>query len=65
MSVSFCRVLPDVVTVYREGIAAYAADARGHVRDDRLRREIRITILHELGHHHGLSEDNLRQLGYG
>ena len=23
------------------------------------------TILHELGHHHGLDEDDLRELGYG
>jgi predicted Zn-dependent protease with MMP-like domain len=64
-SIEHSGVLPDVVTIYREGIAAYAADARGHVREDRLRREIRITILHELGHHHGLSEDDLRELGYG
>jgi len=31
----------------------------------RLREEIRVTILHELAHHHGLDEDELRELGYG
>ena len=57
--------LPDVVTIYREGIWSMAADRRGRVTPGRLRREIRMTILHELGHHHGLSEEDLRKLGYG
>jgi len=26
---------------------------------------VRVTVLHELGHHHGLNEDDLRALGYG
>jgi len=64
-SVEHSGTLPDVVTIYREGILAVAADRRGRVREDRLRREIRVTIFHELGHHHGLSEAELRQLGYG
>lgn len=57
--------LPDVVTIYREGILAQARGADGRVRTGRLRREIRITLLHELAHHHGLDEDELRELGYG
>jgi predicted Zn-dependent protease with MMP-like domain len=40
-------------------------DAKGRIRKGRLREEIRITLLHELGHQHGLDEDQLRQLGYG
>jgi predicted Zn-dependent protease with MMP-like domain len=31
---------------------------------ERIREEIRITILHELGHHFGLDEDDLDRLGY-
>lgn len=57
--------LPDTVTIYREGILSAAADDEGHIRSDRVREEIRITILHELGHHHGLTEEELDQLGYG
>lgn len=64
-SIRHSGTLPDVVTVYREGIMAMAADAYGRIRTDRLREEIRITILHELAHFHGLDEDDLRQLGYG
>jgi predicted Zn-dependent protease with MMP-like domain len=56
--------LPDRITVYREGIVAAAADRHGRVRLSRLRNEIRITILHELGHHHGLTEEELKELGY-
>ena len=29
-----------------------------------VRDEIRITLLHELGHHFGLDEDDLDELGY-
>ena len=32
--------------------------------DDLVEEEIRVTILHELGHHFGLDEDDLTALGY-
>ncbi len=64
-SIEHSGTLPDVVTIYREGILTAAADRDGRIRNQRLRKEIRITILHELGHHHGLTEDDLRALGYG
>lgn len=64
-SVQHSGNLPDVVTIYREGILAAARDAYGQVSPDRLRQQIRITVLHELAHHHGLDEDELRELGYG
>ncbi|MGO9115483.1 MAG: metallopeptidase family protein [Thermoguttaceae bacterium] len=64
-SIEHSGTLPDVVTIYREGILSAAVGRDGRIRDGRLRREIRITILHELGHHHGLTEDDLRTLGYG
>ena len=64
-SVSHSGVLPDVVTIYREGILTSAADENGKITMKNLRKQIRITILHELGHHHGISEAELRQLGYG
>ncbi len=64
-SIEHSGMLPDTITIYREGIFTAAADRDGRVRNNRLREEIRITILHEFGHHHGLSEDDLRELGYG
>jgi predicted Zn-dependent protease with MMP-like domain len=64
-SIEHSGTLPDVITIYREGIVRAAADRHGRVSNRRIREEIRITILHELGHHHGLTEDDLRELGYG
>jgi predicted Zn-dependent protease with MMP-like domain len=64
-SITHSGTLPDVITIYREGILRASADRRGRIRNDRLREQIRITILHELGHHHGMTEDDLRELGYG
>ena len=64
-SIEHSGTLPDVVTIYREGILASATGHDGRIRKDRLRREIRITILHELAHFHGLDEEELEELGYG
>ena len=64
-SVTHSGVLPDVVTIYREGILTAAADPHGQITTERLREEIRITVLHELAHHHGLTEEDLRKMGYG
>ena len=57
--------LPDVVTIYREGIIRLAAGSAEGLSSEELRRQIRITLLHELGHHHGFSESDLENLGYG
>ena len=64
-SVTHSGTLPDVVTIYREGILTAAADRHGRITSKRLREEIRITVLHELAHHHGLTEEELKKLGYG
>ncbi len=59
------RVTPDGILIFREGILANATDDAGQVSRDELREQIRITILHEVGHHHGLTEEDLDELGYG
>ncbi|MBN2581073.1 MAG: metallopeptidase family protein [Pirellulales bacterium] len=56
---------PDVVMIYREGVFAAAVDPFGHVTPESLRRQIHITVLHELAHHHGLSEEEIDRMGYG
>lgn len=56
--------LSDVIHLYRRGILTAATNPSGHIDEDELRRQIRITLLHELGHHHGLGEARLRELGY-
>jgi predicted Zn-dependent protease with MMP-like domain len=64
-SIQHSGQMPDVVTIFREGIMASARGYDGRVRRARLREEIRITVLHELAHHHGIDEDELAELGYG
>ena len=64
--------LPDVIQIFRAGIIEHAGgwqpwqddDGAWRGGDDAIAREIRITILHELGHHFGLDEDDLAELGY-
>jgi predicted Zn-dependent protease with MMP-like domain len=50
--------LPDRVLIFRDNLCAMCATR------DELVEEIRITVLHELGHHFGLDEDRLADLGY-
>ena len=50
--------LPDRISIYRIPLEESFPDA------DELRSEIRITVLHELGHYFGLDEDRLAELGY-
>ena len=64
-SVWHSGTMPDLITIYRQGIYHGAADRRGIVNRRKLRRQIRITVLHEIGHHFGLNEKDLRRLGYG
>lgn len=63
-SVDQSGVLSDVIHIYREGVLAMASDSYGNFDEQELREQIRITILHELGHHHGLGEEELEALGY-
>ena len=64
-SVEQSGTLPDVIRIFRGGILAAAADRRGRVTDRSLRHQIRLTVLHEIGHHFGLDEADLRRYGYG
>ncbi|MCA9204795.1 MAG: metallopeptidase family protein [Pirellulaceae bacterium] len=63
-SVELSGVLSDVIHIFRLGILSMATDRQGRLNEAELRRQIRITVLHELGHHHGLDEDDLEELGY-
>jgi predicted Zn-dependent protease with MMP-like domain len=63
-SVEHSGMLPDVVTIYRLGIMEAARDRFGRLSAEGLREEIRVTLLHELAHFHGLDEEELEQLGY-
>jgi predicted Zn-dependent protease with MMP-like domain len=50
--------LPDKISIYREELLDL-----GLSREE-LVEEIRITVLHEIGHYFGLDDDKLEELGY-
>jgi predicted Zn-dependent protease with MMP-like domain len=49
---------PERVVIYKRNIERMCKDRR------RMVDQIRRTVLHEIGHHFGLSERQLRELGY-
>jgi predicted Zn-dependent protease with MMP-like domain len=56
---------PARVVLYQKNIEAYAADRaadEGLPVDDIIREEVRLTLLHELGHFFGLYEDALEDV---
>ena len=50
--------LPDRIVIFRDNLCEMC-ESRAELID-----EIRITVLHEIGHHFGLDEDRLEDLGY-
>jgi predicted Zn-dependent protease with MMP-like domain len=65
-SVEYGNVLPDRIEVYREPILD-EADALCPEDGDfeaTVRQVVRKTVLHEIGHHFGLSDEDLRRLDY-
>jgi predicted Zn-dependent protease with MMP-like domain len=57
-SVSDSGALPDKISIYRGPLEEDFPDSA------ELRRQIRITLLHEIGHYFGMDEDELERLGY-
>jgi predicted Zn-dependent protease with MMP-like domain len=51
--------MPDVIYIFQED-HELVCDRR-----EQLVEEVRKTVLHEIGHHFGMSEEDLEQLGYG
>ena len=52
-------VLPDAVFVYKNALEAICVD------EEQLRHEVKVTVLHEVGHYFGLEEHELHALGWG
>jgi predicted Zn-dependent protease with MMP-like domain len=51
-------LLPDKISVYRGPLVEDFPDRK------ELKRQIRITLLHEIGHYFGMDEEELSRLGY-
>jgi predicted Zn-dependent protease with MMP-like domain len=50
--------IPDRITIYREPIVAMCATEAEVVE------QVRITVIHEVGHHFGIDDDRLEELGW-
>jgi predicted Zn-dependent protease with MMP-like domain len=51
--------MPDVIYIFQNSIEAICRDER------ELLQQVRKTVLHEIGHHFGMDERQLDELGYG
>ena len=51
--------MPDVIYIFQESIQ-WVCD-----NEQELVEQVRKTVLHEIGHHFGMDEDDLSKLGYG
>jgi predicted Zn-dependent protease with MMP-like domain len=51
--------IPDRITIYRVPTLRIC-DTR-----DQVRRQVSITVVHEIAHHFGIDDDRLHDLGYG
>jgi predicted Zn-dependent protease with MMP-like domain len=58
-SVEDSGAMPDVIYIFQDSILAVSQDREA------VAQQVRKTVLHEIGHHFGLSEDDLEELGYG
>jgi predicted Zn-dependent protease with MMP-like domain len=52
----YAGVLPDRITVFRGPLCALARD------EVDLAHHVRVTVLHEVAHHFGISDDRLREI---
>ncbi len=51
-------VLPDRITIFRGPLSALSSSEKD------LRHRITVTVVHEVGHHFGISDERLGQLGW-
>lgn len=58
-SVEDSATLPDVIYIFQDSIEQVARS------EQELIEQVRTTVLHEIGHHFGMDEDDLDELGYG
>jgi len=54
----YAGALPDRITIYQQAICAIC-DTEDQVAD-----QVRRTVIHEVGHHFGISDARLRELGW-
>jgi predicted Zn-dependent protease with MMP-like domain len=57
-SVEHSGSMPDIIYIFQQPIETVSGN------EEQLIRQVRTTVLHEIGHHFGMTEEDLRRLGY-
>ncbi|HUP87110.1 MAG TPA: metallopeptidase family protein [Acidimicrobiales bacterium] len=52
-------VMPDRITIFRQTICAVCRT------EDAVTNQVRVTVVHEIAHHFGISDARLTELGWG
>lgn len=55
----YTSALPDKITIYRESLCDFCSS------EEELTEQVAITVIHELGHHFGIDDAKLHDLGWG
>lgn len=55
----YTSALPDKISIYRLALADFCDS------EEDLIEQVAITVIHELGHHFGIDDDRLHELGWG
>jgi predicted Zn-dependent protease with MMP-like domain len=58
-SVEWPTFLPDKISIYKDALCRYCSS------HEQLVEEVAVTVVHEIGHHFGIDDDRLHELGWG
>nr|WP_297007235.1 metallopeptidase family protein [uncultured Corynebacterium sp.] len=58
-SIEWPTYLPDKISIYKGALCDWC-----HTHDE-LAEQVAITVVHEIGHHFGIDDDRLHELGWG
>jgi predicted Zn-dependent protease with MMP-like domain len=56
---NYTSTLPDRIVLFRQTICAYCYS------EEDVRRQVAVTVVHEIAHHFGIDDDRLHELGWG
>jgi predicted Zn-dependent protease with MMP-like domain len=56
---TYYAALPDTITIYQQPIERFCGED-----EDEIREQVRHTVIHEIAHHYGISDERLDELGY-
>lgn len=57
---SYYMVLPDHISIYQKPIEAMVG-----ADEEQIREQVRRTVIHEIAHYYGISDERLEELGWG